>query len=218
MEITTVGRDYVPALRYRALTPLYDPILRAMFRERTIKTRLVTEARLRGHERVLDLGCGTGTLTVMLKKSAQDADVVGIDADPQVLARARAKASEAGMAIAFGEGMARHLPQADESFDAVVTSLMLHHLPRDQKARALREVVRVLRPGGRFLAVDFGIPQNRLMRSLAKVSEMLEETADGVEGRYPDLFRAAGLTEVEEIARFMTPLGTIALYRALKAG
>jgi len=218
MEASTAGTDYVPALGYRALTPLYDPILRAMFRERTIKTRLVMAAGLKGHERVLDLGCGTGTLTVMLKESARDADVVGIDADPAVLARARAKASEAGMVIAFDEGMARHLPHADESFDAVVTSLMLHHLSREQKAQALREVVRVLRPGGRFLAADFGIPQNRFMRSLAKVSELLEETADGVEGRYPDMFRAAGLTEAEEIARFMTPLGTIALYRALKAG
>ncbi len=218
MEMSTVGTDYVPALRYRALTPLYDPILRAMFRERTIKTRLVTEARLRGHERVLDLGCGTGTLTVMLKESARDADVVGIDADPAVLARARAKASKAGKAIAFDEGTARHLPHTDESFDVVVTSLMLHHLSREQKAQALREVVRILRPGGRFLAIDFGVPQNRFMRSLARVSELLEETADGVEGRYPDMFRAAGLTEVGEIARFMSPLGTIALYRARRAG
>jgi len=218
MGTNAVGAEYVPALRYRALTPLYDPILRAMFRERTIKTRLVMEAGLKGHERVLDLGCGTGTLTVMLKESAPDADVVGIDADPEVLARAQAKASEARMAIAFDEGLARHLPYPDGSFDAVVTSLMLHHLSPEEKERGLREVVRVLGPGGRFLAVDFGMPQNHIMRSLAKVSELLEETADGVEGRYPDMFRAAGLAEVNEIARFMSLLGTIALYRARKPG
>ena len=95
---------------------------------------------------------------------------------------------------------------------------MLHHLSPEEKERALREVVRVLGPGGRFLAVDFGMPQNHIMRSLAKVSELLEETADGVEGRYPDMFRAAGLAEVNEIARFMSLLGTIALYRARKPG
>ncbi len=218
MSAETVEGRYLPALRYRPLTPLYDPVLRLLFRERTMKTHLVEEVRLRPDERVLDLGCGTGTLTVMLKESEPRADVVGIDGDPVVIARARGKAAEADLAIAFDEGMAYDLPYSDGSFDAVVTSLVLHHLSPRRRGQALNEVARVLRAGGRFHALDFGVPQNRLMNSLAKVGEMLEETADGVEGRYPGMFSAAGLTQVEETASFMTPLGSLVLYRARKAG
>ena len=107
-------------------------------------------------------------------------------------------------------------PTLDASFDAVVASLMLHDLTRQEKIRALQEVHRVLRPGGSFNVADFGTPQNALMRSLAKVSELLEETADGVEGRLPGMFRAAGLEAVTETERFMTPTGSIVLFHGRK--
>lgn len=208
---------YIPALKYRWLTPLYDPVLRWLFREDALKSQLVAQAAIRQGDRVLDLGCGTGTLTILLKKTQPQAIVVGLDGDPQILAIARRKAVAAGIEIAWDHGMAYNLPYPNSSFDVVLTSLMLHHLSREDKIRALGEIYRVLRPGGRFYAADFGKPENSLMRALAKVSELLEETEDGVEGRLPGMFRAAGLERVDESRRFITPLGTLSLYRAQKS-
>ncbi len=218
MGAETVDAGYAPALRFRILTPLYDPFLRLVFREAPMKARLVAEADLADRERVLDVGCGTGTLTRMLKLSRPTAEVVGLDPDPSVLARAAAKAQKSGVTITFREGRADDLPYPGESFGLVVMSLMLHHLPIRARGKALVEAGRVLGPGGRFLALDFGTPQNGLMRSLGRVSEMLEETADGVGGRYPGMFRAAGFREVEDVVRFMTVLGSVALYRGRKPG
>ena len=207
---------YLPALKYRWLTPLYDPVLRWVFREDVMKARLVEQIAPLPGQRVLDLGCGTGTLTVLLKRTQPGATVVGLDGDSKVLAIARRKAAAAGVELTWDQGMAYALPYPDASFDTIVTSLMLHHLTRQEKIRALQEVHRVLRPGGSFNVADFGTPQNALMRSLAKVSELLEETADGVEGRLPGMFRDAGLNPVKETERFMTPLGTIVLFHGRK--
>lgn len=207
---------YLHALKYRWLTPLYDPVLRWAFREAAFKGRLVEQVGLRPGQRLLDLGCGTGTLAIRLKRSQPAATVVGIDGDPEVLGIARRKAASAGCEIAWDLGMAYGLPYPDETFDAVVTSLVLHHLPRADKVRAMREAYRVLRGGGAFHVADFGPPRGALMRALAKVGELLEETTDGVEGRYPEMFRAAGFQEVRETAGFATPTGTIVLLRAKK--
>ncbi len=209
-------RRYLPALKYRWLTPLYDPVLRWLFREDVMKTRLVEDVVLLPGQRALDLGCGTGTLTRFLKRAHRGAAVVGLDGDPEVLEIARNKATRAGVDVAWDQGMAYAMPYPDASFDVVVTSLMLHHLSRDNKIRALHEVHRVLRPGGSFHVADFGTPQTALMRSLGKASELLEETADGAEGRLPGMFRAAGLDGVKETGRFMTPLGTIVLFHSQK--
>lgn len=211
-------RAYLPALKYRWLTPLYDPVLRFAFREDAMKDRLVAQIDLRPGQRVLDIGCGTGTLAIRMKRTQPAAAVVGLDGDPVVLNVARRKAANDGVDVTWDLGMAQDLPYPDEAFDAVVTSLMLHHLTPERKGQALREVCRVLRPGGSFHAADFGPPQNRLMRSLAKISELLEHTEDGVEGRLPGMFRDAGLSEVEGTGQFMTPMGTLTLYRARKIG
>ncbi len=215
-QIRDAEGRYVPALKYRWLTSVYDPVLRWLFREDVMKSQLVAQAAIRPGDRVLDLGCGTGTLTILLKKAQPLASVVGMDGDPQVLGIARRKASAARTEIVWDLGMAYELPYPDGAFDVVLTSLMLHHLTSDDKARAMREIHRVLRSGGSFHAADFGKPENALMRALAKVSELLEETEDGVEGRLPGMFRAAGLAHVEETRRFITPLGTLALYRGQK--
>jgi len=209
-------RPYVTALKYRQLTPLYDPVIRWLFREHTMKSRLVDQVAPRPHENVLDIGCGTGTLAILLKRAEPAANVVGVDGDPAVVEIARRKTATIGLEIRFDGGMAYDLPYEDASFDAVVASLVLHHLAKRDKEDALREVCRVLRPRGSFHALDFGVPQNGLMRSLARVSGLLEDTEDGVEGRLPRMFVAAGLDDVQETSRYMTPLGTIALYRARK--
>ena len=208
--------EYVPALRFGMLTRLYDPLMKLAFPENRIKNSLVQQARTGKDERILDLGCGTATLTILIKKSHPDADVIGLDGDPEILEIARSKITESGFDIALDAGMAFELPYPDRHFDHVFSSLMLHHLTRENKKRTLKEVFRVLKPGGELHVADFGKPQNIIMYLISLVMRMLEETGDNIKGLLPGMFHDAGFEKINETYRYMSIFGTISLYRAVK--
>jgi SAM-dependent methyltransferase len=217
VTVRLVGDEYIPALRFRSLTRLYDPLLAAFLRERTWKTRLVEQAALQPGMRVLDLGCGTGTLTLLLVRARPDVRVVGLDADPEILARAREKARQAGLQIEFVQAMADEPPFPDGSFDRVVSSLFFHHLTSNGKRRTLAAVRRLLRPGGELHVADWGRAQDPLMRAAFLFVQLLdgfESTADNVRGHLAVLVEAAGFGSVAETDRLRTVLGTLSLLRA----
>ncbi len=207
---------YIPALRFNFLTPLYDFVLGGVMRELTFKRRLIAEAHIAPGFRVLDLGCGTGTLTILLKQTHPDADIVGIDGDSTVLATARAKAAQQNVVLTLDEGMAFQLPYPNQSFDRVVSSLVFHHLTTEDKQRALDESFRILRPTGELIIVDFGEPQNGYARIASSIMDRLERTEDLTQGRLPEMLRRAGFKDVAIVARFLTVVGTLALYRGRK--
>jgi ubiquinone/menaquinone biosynthesis C-methylase UbiE len=205
---------YIPALRFKWLTPLYDPWLKWIMREETFKRRLIQEANIRPKMRVLDLGCGTGTLTLMLKSTHPEAEVTALDGDPQVLDIARAK-SGAGN-IKWDQGLASSLPYPDSRFDRLVTSLVIHHLTTDEKRRAFKEMYRVLKPRGEMHVLDFGEPHSPLTRFVTTYMRHLEETADNFDGLIPRLITEAGFGEVKEAKHFVTIFGPLSLLRAVK--
>lgn len=210
-------QSYIPALAYRSLTGLYDPLVRITTRERRFKAALLQQARLRAGQQVLDLACGTATLTIAAKRMQPRADITGVDGDPDILARARVKAAKAEAELKFDESLSQHLPYADSSFDVVLSSLFFHHLDRENKLATLSEVWRVLKPGAELHIADWGKAANPLMRVLFLIVQMLDgfaTTTDNVAGRLPEFLRASGFKEVEETQRFSTVLGTLALYRA----
>jgi len=208
---------YVPALGFDWLTRFYDPVLRWTLREETFKRALIAQAGIEPGQDVLDLGRGTGTLTLMIKETQPQADVVGLDGDPKILRLAREKADRARLDIQWDHGMAFELPYPDASFDRVVSSLMLHHLNRENKRASLREALRVLRPGGELHVADWGKPHNALLHVSAFFVALLDGfSRDNVEGRLPELFRAAGFIEVREPASLATLFGTLALFSARK--
>jgi len=207
-------RGYIPALGLRALTPLYDPLLRRVMREERFKLRLIQRADVRPDMRVLDLGCGTGTLTVMIKQQQPGAEIVGIDPDPEMLDRARSKAGRAGVEIAFDQGFASDLPYLDGRFDRVLASMMTHHLAPNAKRQAFAEVLRVLRPGGQFHIVDFGPPRSAAMRLMTSIMSRLEETEDNFAGRIPGMLAEAGFQRVRETESIATLLGPLSFLRA----
>ena len=130
--------------------------------DRAFREKLVGLARLADGERVLDVGCGTGSLAIMARRRVgASGDVVGIDASPAMVARARSKTARAGIDVSFTHGVAEALPFPDARFDAVLSTMMLHHLPRNARQECAREIRRVLRPGGRVLVVDFGQAQDK---------------------------------------------------------
>ncbi|MDO8750603.1 MAG: class I SAM-dependent methyltransferase, partial [Dehalococcoidia bacterium] len=117
-------------------------------RDTSFKRRLVRQASIQGGQRVLDLGCGTATLTLLIKRMHPEAEVVGLDGDPRAIRIAQAKMAKARLSVALNLGMAFDLPYPDGSFDHVLSSLVFHHLTRMDKERTFQEVSRVLRPGG----------------------------------------------------------------------
>jgi ubiquinone/menaquinone biosynthesis C-methylase UbiE len=125
-------------------------------REQAFREKMLQFAHLQPGEAVLDVGCGTGTLAILAKRQVGSAgDVCGIDASPEMIARAQKKAGKARVDVSFNEAFAQALPFPDARFDVVVTTVMLHHLPEKARAELAREIRRVLKPGGRVLAIDF---------------------------------------------------------------
>lgn len=218
--------NYIPALRYDLLTPIYDPVVRLTTREAVFKRALIEQSNVAGvyRSRILDLACGTGTLTVAIKRAAPRAEVVGLDGDRRILKIADAKARKAGVDIRFDEGLSFDLPygrtEADR-FDRVFSSLFFHHLTRENKLRTVREARRVLRSDGELHVADWGLPANALMSIASRAIALLdgeETTADNFDGRLPELIADAGFGAIEETSRFNTVFGTIRLLRCRMSG
>jgi ubiquinone/menaquinone biosynthesis C-methylase UbiE len=132
--------------------------VRSRGRMRAFRRELIDLARLTAGERVLDVGCGTGGLALAAKRRVGPAGVVhGVDPSAEMIEAARRKARRAHLDVRFETGVAQELTLPDSSVDAVLATLMLHHLPHDALVGSLREIVRVLVPGGRFLAVDIDL-------------------------------------------------------------
>jgi SAM-dependent methyltransferase len=210
---------YLPALRFKALTPLFDSVVRATTREAEFKDALLRSAGLRPGDSVLDLGSGTGTLAIDAKRLQPDCSVVGLDADPEIVGIARRKADEAGVEVGFEQGLATELPHPDGSLDHVLSTLFFHHLLPDDKALTLSEVARVLRPGGRLHVADFTRGADPLQRSLSwgvRLFDGRERTTESFTGRLPALIGAAGLREIVEENPLRTPLGTLSILHAAR--
>ena len=214
-----MSTDFIPALRFNALTRFYDPVVRVTTRERRVKKALVEAAAVPSGATVLDLGCGTGTMTRWIKGQHPDARVIGLDADPRILAIAREKASRAGVEIEFLEANATDIPLQENSVQCVVSSLFFHHLLPDSKAQVLTEVFRVLEADGELHISDWGKPSNGLMRAMFFFVQLFDGfacTRDNVAGRLPGFVEAAGARQVHSYDRYDTVLGTLHLLRAIK--
>ena len=214
-----MSNDYIPALRFAALTRFYDPVVRVTTRERRVKQHLLASADILPGTTVLDIGCGTGTMTIWLKQRYPDAVVIGLDADPAILTIARTKAQRAGVDIRFLEANATDVPLPDNAVRSVVSSLFFHHLDTEQKRAVLVEVLRILAPGGELHISDWGRPSNALMRGLFYIVQLLDgftTTRDSVEGRLPQLIEETGVRLFREISHFDTVLGTLRQFRATK--
>jgi ubiquinone/menaquinone biosynthesis C-methylase UbiE len=208
-------RSYIPALGKRWLLPLYDPFVWLLGADKA-KQPLIEQAEIKRGFRVLDIGCGTGSMAILIKRMHPEAEVVGIDPDPSALSLCKRKASRAGLSIEFDRGFADHMPYADASFDRVFSSFMFHHLDADEKTATLGEIRRVLKPGGSLHLLDFvrehgahsGKPEHgRLIHRHGAVAERIE-------ARMTPLMDEAGFVDAKELKRGKNFFGPIAYYRA----
>ncbi len=160
-------------------------------------SRMVIElAEVKPGDKVLDVGCGTGSLTLTAKSSAgKSGEVYGIDAAPEMIDVARKKAMRTGSDVVFEVGLVEKIPFPDATFDVVVSRLVIHHLPDDLKRKAFAEIYRVLKPDGHFLVADFKPPANPILSHVtsAIVGQHMMQTDVSI---IPSLFSAAGFVEV----------------------
>jgi SAM-dependent methyltransferase len=210
---------FVPGLAFRCLTPLYDGVLRALFDEKALKKRLLTLASVRPGERLVDVGCGTGTLLQLLVDSRSQCWAYGVDADPEMLARARPKLAQGRGDALLAAAFAQQLPFRPASFDRALSSLFFHHLASDAKVAALRAIHDVLRPGGTLHVLDFDSPATiaaRVVFSFLRIFDGLDNTRDNARGLLPLRMKEAGFRDVVELDRANTLVGTLSYWRAVR--
>ena len=206
-------RSYLPAAGRDWLLPLYDPFNWILGGD-ALRRVLVEQAAITSACRGLEVGCGTGSLTVLIKTMHPQVDVVGLDPDPKARAIAKRKAERAGLTIAFDQGFGDRLPYADASFERVFSSFMFHHLKREEKLAMMREVRRVLTRGGSLHLVDLGPPRSAFARALGGLLHRSEDLEGDIDARITGVMAEAGLVEPEVLTHRSRIIGGVGYYRA----
>lgn len=187
--------------------PVYDLLapLMTFGLERGYRRRARALLQLQGNEQVLDVGCGTGTLS---REIARDLDpqrsrVVGVDAAASMIKVARRKGSALAN-LKFDAALAEQLPYDDNAFDCAVSTFFFHHIEFTLKQRALAELRRTIKPGGRIVIVDVDVPSNPFGALCAWSGYLLfrqEEIRENIQGRLREAINGAGFASVQLVSR-----------------
>jgi len=209
-----LNTKFIPAAKFQLLTPLFDALCSLVGLGKRYREKIAETLHLRQENmKVLDAGCGSGSLALDVKKQYPKCIIFAVDADPRILVIAQRKATREKVEINFKEAFLQKLPFIDNSFDVVYSSLVFHHLNKNSKNEAMKEIYRVLKKNGRFLLVDFGKPKNKLVSLFSWFTVLLEEGMDNYQGKIPGMLSSAGFSEVKEVGRYR---GTIVFLEAIK--
>ena len=195
----------------------YDGLVNLMTlgHARRLRSLTVDQALLQPGDSVLDVGCGTGAVTIPAKVRVGEAGkAAGIDPAPEMIAVAHKKAKRAGLEIDFRVGVIESLPFADNTFDAVTSSLMMHHLTDRLRVKGLAEIWRTLKPGGRILIADMRRPTGSAFKKF--FTSVILHHGHVVEfglQDLPALLKDAGFENVEQLDEGMLTIGFV---RAVK--
>lgn len=212
MSITNAERRFLPAAGRDWFLPLYDPMTRILGVDSARRT-LLEQAALQPQYRVLDVGCGTGSLAVLIKSLYPSVNVIGVDPDPKALGRAERKSARAGVDVRFDRSFADGLGYPDGTFDRVFSSMMFHHLEDGEKVGALREIRRVLRPGGRLELLDFLSPAHG-HNPLGHLIHSHHRLKDNAENRILELITNAGFDGTRKLATRGLLFGLLGFFQA----
>jgi ubiquinone/menaquinone biosynthesis C-methylase UbiE len=209
-------RDYVPAAPQLWL---YDALVIVLSRAPRWRRALLDQVAPREGDVIADVGCGTGTQLVKIGRRAPGVTLIGIDPDPEVLARARRKTAAARLVVGLTRGYARDAAVLlrDRAVNKIVSSLVFHQVPLDEKRAGLTAMREALVAGGELHVADYGWQRTPLMRKLfrlVQVGDGFANTEPNAQGVLPELMEQVGFRAVQETAVIATPTGSVSLYRA----
>jgi ubiquinone/menaquinone biosynthesis C-methylase UbiE len=174
-------------------------------------------------DRILDIGCGTGSLALAIKTLEPRATVVGIDPDEEALGIARAKAHRAGLVVDLRQGFAvEHEKEQRTTYSKITCSLVLHHVALEEKHRIVRAAYQMLRPGGSAVIADYDRQRSTMMRfafrNTVQRLDGRQTTQPHVNGILADILHSAGFEDISEIGDTTSLTGSIAVYVSAKKG
>lgn len=210
--------QFTPALGHSALTPFYDVAIRLLTREQRWREVLADQISPRNGQAILDVGCGTGSFAIMLKRRAPGARVVGVDPDPAVLASAAEKARGAGVEIEWRLGFARDAA-AFGKFDQVVSTLVFHQVPPAEKLAGVRAMFDAVREGGSVHIADYCRQPDWLMRQLFRIIQAVDgkrDTEANADGAVEAILSQVSRVQALPRTVIRTSTGAISLFRVRK--
>jgi ubiquinone/menaquinone biosynthesis C-methylase UbiE len=213
--VTSADRSFTPAAGSFAGVRYYDLLVRLLTREGIWRPKLLDLIAPQPGQTIVEVGCGSGTLAVAIKRRCPSATVIAIDPDPAVLEIARHKADAAGTAIDFRQGFLDEQGILPGSVDTAYCSLVLHQVPVATKTALINQLADLLAPRGRMHIADYG-QQSGLMRMLFRMTvqqaDGLADTQPNADGLLEHLLANARFTPIGSDSRIATPSGTIALF------
>lgn len=208
---------FTPALGRSAFTGVYDLAIRLLTREHVWRTALLDHVAPRDGERIIDVGCGTGSFALLMKRRAPGATIVGLDPDPNILDRAEAKARKAGLAIEWMQGFASDAATSGSQFDKSVSSLVFHQVPTPGKEPGIQAMAAALKPGGELHIADYALQDTLAMRALFRNTvqrlDGLADTQPNADGAIERILAGITGTPVAPMRKISTLTGGISLFK-----
>lgn len=212
-------KKFIPALGFDFLTIYYDLAIKLTMPEKKFRRLLVEIINPLDNETILEFGFGTGQNLILVKNKNPNIELIGLDIDPKVKEIATHKLKKNKLEIPLNLYDGNNFPYQDNQFHKVYSCLVFHQLDAETKDKCLKEIYRILKPGGELIIADWGKAQNKLMRltfGLVQILDGFKTTNDNVKGKMPQFIEKVGFHNVSISHSINTIIGTFSYFRAIK--
>lgn len=212
-------QKYIPALGYDFLSKYYDLTIKLTMPEKKFRNKLIDIVNPRAEDNILEFGFGTAQNLILIKQRKSEALIQGVDIDPQIKSIAEYKFRKNNLQVPLYLYDGNALPFADNLFNKAFSSLVFHQLDAETKINCLKELLRVLMPGGTLIIGDWGKAKSKWLRFTFYAVQILDgfkTTNDNVNGLMPEFINKAGFRNVMEVDYINTKIGTYSYYKAQK--